>query len=392
MKKIALTLTALFTALQFSYAQWSPSGTHIYNSNTGNVGIGTTTPSTLLQVNGTFSSTGDLSTFGNGTGDPHVDVIARGDKDGIRLFSLNNPSGGSVIPPSIGFYRFAAGATVLPRFRIKGSSPLWDIDGFQFSSPNSSITWMTGSTGWGADAGVRSNALNMLNLDQQTHVSQGTLVLGLDADAASAPTEGVLRSGQKNANNPNNITGSNLRIQAGRGTGTSAAGGNLYFETPDVSSTVGMLQTVSTKMVITRAGNVGIGTTTIPANYKLAVNGAAIATSMKVQVYSGWSDFVFRKDYKLPTLAEVKNYIDKNHHLPDMPSAAEVRANGLDLGEMNKQLLQKVEELTLYLINKDEQDKRKDAILQSQQFELEQQGNRIGVLEAALKLMTANAK
>jgi hypothetical protein len=102
-------------------------------------------------------------------------------------------------------------------------------------------------------------------------------------------------------------------------------------------------------------GRLGIGTSTIPTGYKLAVNGAAIATSMKVKLYANWPDFVFMKDYKLPTLTEVKNYIDKNQHLPDIPSANEVHKNGLDLGEMNRLLLKKVEELTLYLIDKDEQ-------------------------------------
>jgi hypothetical protein len=63
-----------------------------------------------------------------------------------------------------------------------------------------------------------------------------------------------------------------------------------------------------------------------------------------------WPDFVFEKDYKLLSLNEVEQYIVKNQHLPNMPSAAEVEANGVNLGEMNALLLQKVEELTLYII------------------------------------------
>jgi hypothetical protein len=97
-------------------------------------------------------------------------------------------------------------------------------------------------------------------------------------------------------------------------------------------------------------GGVAVGIETVPTGYKFAVNGAAIATSMKVKLQAYWPDFVFEKDYKLPTIAEVKNYIDKNQHLPDMPSASDVHANGLDLGEMNRLLLKKVEELTLYVI------------------------------------------
>ncbi|SHN37607.1 hypothetical protein [Mucilaginibacter sp. OK098] len=101
-------------------------------------------------------------------------------------------------------------------------------------------------------------------------------------------------------------------------------------------------------------GNVGIATTDTKG-YTFAVNGTAIATSITVKAYANWPDFVFKPTYKLASLTEVKTYIDQNHHLPDVPSAAEVEQNGLNLGEMNKVLLKKVEDLTLYLI---EQDKK----------------------------------
>ena len=96
-------------------------------------------------------------------------------------------------------------------------------------------------------------------------------------------------------------------------------------------------------------GSVGIGTSNT-YTYKLAVNGSAIATSMTVKLLSDWPDYVFNKNYQLSSLDAVKTYIDQNHHLPDMPSAGEVEKNGLNLGEINKQLTKKVEELTLYLI------------------------------------------
>lgn len=64
----------------------------------------------------------------------------------------------------------------------------------------------------------------------------------------------------------------------------------------------------------------------------------------------GWPDYVFAKKYKLPTLQEVENQIKTNGHLVNIPSAIEVENNGVLLGEMNKKLLEKVEELTLYII------------------------------------------
>jgi hypothetical protein len=96
------------------------------------------------------------------------------------------------------------------------------------------------------------------------------------------------------------------------------------------------------------SGNVGIGTTS-PGSYLLAVEGTMGARKIQVKQTS-WADFVFKPDYQLPTLQELENYINTNQHLPGIPSEAEVQKNGIDVGEMNKKLLQKVEELTLYLI------------------------------------------
>jgi hypothetical protein len=96
-------------------------------------------------------------------------------------------------------------------------------------------------------------------------------------------------------------------------------------------------------------GNVSIGTSDAKG-YKLAVAGNMIAESVKVQLQSAWPDYVFKKDYQLPSLEETENQIKENGHLPGIPSANEVKSNGIDLGEMNAILLKKIEELTLHLI------------------------------------------
>lgn len=119
---------------------------------------------------------------------------------------------------------------------------------------------------------------------------------------------------------------------------TSAYGGMKFF-------TQGI-----PRVTITVSGNVGIGTDDTKG-YKFAVNGDAMFTRVKVKAFSSWPDYVFSEDYQLPALAEVANFIKEHKHLPEIPSAAEVEKEGLDLGEMNKKLLQKVEELTLYLID-----------------------------------------
>jgi len=105
---------------------------------------------------------------------------------------------------------------------------------------------------------------------------------------------------------------------------------------------------------INAQGNVGINTADTKG-YMLAVNGSVIATSITVKLYANWADYVFNPTYHLIPLSEVKTYIDQNHHLPGMPSAAEVKKDGVNLGETNRILTQKVEELTLYLIEQQKQ-------------------------------------
>jgi hypothetical protein len=104
-------------------------------------------------------------------------------------------------------------------------------------------------------------------------------------------------------------------------------------------------------LVVTPAGNVGMGTATPDPAYKLSVNGSIRAKSIRVN--TGWADYVFNKAYRLKPLAEVETFIQHHQHLPDVPSAAEVEQNGVNLGEMEAVLLRKIEELTLYVIEQD---------------------------------------
>ncbi len=93
---------------------------------------------------------------------------------------------------------------------------------------------------------------------------------------------------------------------------------------------------------------VGIGTS--DPESKLAVDGNIRAKEIKVMEVIGAPDYVFEADYKLRTLEATKAYIEENKHLPEIPSAAEMEVNGIDLGDMNMRLLKKIEELTLYMI------------------------------------------
>jgi hypothetical protein len=99
-------------------------------------------------------------------------------------------------------------------------------------------------------------------------------------------------------------------------------------------------------------GNVGIGIT-YPKN-KLDVSGIIHSQEVKVDM-DNWSDFVFKKEYVLPTLEEVEKHITEKGHLENIPNEEEVLKNGINLGEMNAKLLQKIEEMTLYIIEQNKQ-------------------------------------
>lgn len=124
-------------------------------------------------------------------------------------------------------------------------------------------------------------------------------------------------------------------------------------------------------------GNVSIGTNNTDS--KLTVGGTVHATEVLVDANVAPADYVFDKEYDLTTLKDVKTYIDQNHHLPEIPSATEQVKNGINLGEMNAKLLKKIEELTLYLIDKDKQ-------VNGLQDKVNRQDARIATLEKAIVL------
>ncbi|MDB5014379.1 MAG: hypothetical protein JWQ25_2581 [Daejeonella sp.] len=118
-------------------------------------------------------------------------------------------------------------------------------------------------------------------------------------------------------------------VEAGDGAGVGIGSGNTYA------------------LVANANGNVGIGT--LAPTEKLSVKGKIRAQEIKVEM-ANWYDFVFDKDYNNASLPDVEKFIKENHHLPNIPSATEVEKDGINLGEMNAKLLQKIEELTLHLI------------------------------------------
>ncbi|WP_192350281.1 hypothetical protein [Algoriphagus sp. Y33] len=104
------------------------------------------------------------------------------------------------------------------------------------------------------------------------------------------------------------------------------------------------------RMRILPNGNVGINTKN--PTYLLSVNGTIGAREVNITT-AGWADYVFTPEYQLMPLSELEAFIQRNGHLPDVPTEAEVKENGVNLAEMNVKLLEKVEELTLHTIRQE---------------------------------------
>lgn len=131
------------------------------------------------------------------------------------------------------------------------------------------------------------------------------------------------------------------------------------FNTDNSMNTLQLLNYSGANMLkINNDGLVVIGektftpeTTDLDEDMLLSVDGAVVAKEVLVEITaSKWADFVFNDDYKLPSLSELASYIKKNNKLPDIPSKNEIEKSGINLGKMQAKLLQKIEEMTLYLI------------------------------------------
>ena len=172
----------------------------------------------------------------------------------------------------------------------------------------------------------------------------------------------------KGANNPNYIFNGNLFTPinkrdlafefagAGNSIIRSFRGGEydtyLQFLTNPKSNSSGI---PTIRMQINEDGKVIIGNVTIPMEtspYKLYLEGGLLTEKVKVALHNStqWSDHVFDDEYKLMPLKEVEEYINKNKHLPNIPSSEKLIKEGLDLGEMQAKQMEKIEELTIYLI------------------------------------------
>jgi Phage T4 tail fibre len=283
----------------------------LYNSGAaffnGNVGIGTNTPSYKLDVLGnlrtsSFIDAREYITVGNGSS---------------YKVAMNAQSDGYVTGRDAAFN-----------------------DKFLIST--NGISYLNGgNVGIGTNA---PQALLNVNLGSGNSIT-GTPALRIGGTANYPSLEFGIKG---NYDGMISTYGNDLHIYAGnwRSEGATASENhNISFYTSQSGST----NWNSPKMYLRYDGNLGLGTTN--PTQKLTVKGTVYSTEVKVDVNAGTGpDYVFEPSYQLPSLTEIENYIKANKHLPEVPSAKEMEANGINLSEMNMLLLKKVEELTLYAI------------------------------------------
>jgi hypothetical protein len=355
---------------------WNVSGSHIYSPNAGNVGVGTTTPDKKLTVAGTIRSatTNTVAFFTQSdlglslqqaninndfvNADKYLSILSHNmDHNGTNwirrntygnawasvynqhyydlLFTPDNPTGThneSVNPTS--YFRVSSNGkvgvgTITPTEKLTVNGHLHVGD------------FTTGIGNGGANALLRLNERATL---------QSTVNGANDWTRAAFAQNIQWNNTNQKWDIPSSVSDfamlkyeSNGNVAIYTGTNTSAAYSITETELKQYQ-----------RFWITGDGRVCIGNIN-PGGYKLAVDGKVVARELKVTLNS-WADHVFNKDYKLMSLAELEAFIKKNNHLPDIPSAKEVvEKEGIELGTMNAKLLEKIEELTLHMIEVNKQ-------------------------------------
>ncbi|WP_422080554.1 hypothetical protein [Ulvibacterium sp.] len=231
-----------------------------------------------------------------------------------------------------------------------------------WSTSGNDIHYNDGNVGIGTTSPTAKLEVNGSSMKLGGFHTQTTLrIEATDESGAPAKAVGIELHGYEGRSKGIYITDKDTDHQWFIGEGYNYQGIGIGYSTSDQ-----MEYGTNTKFFIGTTGNVGIGTMD-PDMYKLAVKGKIRAEEIKVE--TGWADYVFTEGYDLPTLEEVEKHIQEKGHLINIPSASEVEANGIELGNMDRLLLEKIEELTLYILQQERQQKR----LEQRTYQLEKQ-------------------
>ncbi len=216
-----------------------------------------------------------------------------------------------------------------------------------------SIILSEGIGGISAAIGTLTNHALRLNTNStgRLHIyPAGEVVVGSNASASF---------GKFTVETPNNSFGISHTSTGGNILATNIGGTSAGIGTFSNTNMRIFCNSASRIFVAAATGNVGIGTDN--PTYKLSVLGNI--RSNEVVVETGWADYVFDEKYKLPLLSEVEKFIQQHKHLPNIPTALEIEKNGLYLGDTQKRMMEKIEELTLYMIEANKKIEKLEQII-----------------------------
>ena len=292
---------------------------------TGNVGIGLTAPASKLHVYGTglasLSSNGAFTVASSSL--PYIQMRFDGNHIQATGSYMSTTLGTSLYLNPYGG-RINIGNSSEPDARLFISADAGER-AFQVAI-NSSTKFMVESNG-GASIGYGSSS---------TPPADGLIVNGKTGIGKSSP------EARLHVNSGTGERGLQVQINGTTKLMVESNGGTSIGYTSGVTPpTDGLLV----------SGTVNIGSQSGATGYKLAVEGKVICEELKVQMSDNWPDYVFADDYKLASIDELEKSINENKHLPGIPSASEVKENGLSVGDMQRRMMEKIEELSLYIID-----------------------------------------
>jgi hypothetical protein len=273
----------------------------------GEISVHTAGGSVGVLIDGDHSNAGRIEVRQPGLGIPFVDIFGRGANEGGEIW-MKDQTGGQTI-------------------RLDGA---------------------------GSDASLTSDGLLRLG-----RTAQANLVF--DNNEITARDNGAAAPLFLNPNQGNVVIGRTSEL---------APDARLLVESDEAQDALRVRVGTSTKLYVAGDGRVGINTTNLASGFELSVRGQVIVEELVVQNYASWPDYVFADDYDLMSLDELEASIRQNRHLPGVPKASEVEGAGISIGDMQRRMMEKIEELTLYVL---QQNKR----LSAQEAELENLRGRV---------------
>jgi hypothetical protein len=254
-------------------------------------------------------------------------------------------------------------AEPLARLHVKGATGIDEIAINSGNSSESATIQFYNSVVSGGDASTKRVFMQLddydLKMGANSGNSTGSFIVRMNGtDRVFVTNAGNVGIGDATPSGRLHVAGRTY-LNNGSGEALALDGTNPYLQFYQSGVSRSFIQQIGTTLFMGVNGGklrldatqIAIGSVLNTADdYKLSVTGKIICEELKVKLSGSWPDYVFADNYKLPSLNDLKNFINTNKHLPNIPAAAELEKNGMEVGDMQKRMMEKIEELTLYLL------------------------------------------